>query len=137
MSDAVVVDAYAWVEYAAGSATGERARAVIEGEFSLYTPAIVVAELSDRSTRTDRREAWRTDLFPYIRRQTTIVPLDDSIADRVGTIKWELRETSPNVGLADAIVLATARETEGQVLTGDADFLDPVLRDEVIDITEG
>ncbi len=135
MSDAVVVDSYAWVEYAAGSAAGELARTYVEGDGPRYTPAIVVAELSDRGTRTDRRPAWSSTLFPFVRRHTTVVPLDTELADLAGRLKWELREHSPEAGLADAIVLATAREHDARVLTGDPDFLVPALADEVIDLT--
>lgn len=134
MSAAVVVDAYAWVEYAEGSPEGERAREYIEGETALYTPAVVLAELSDRSTRLNRRADWTTTLRPFIRRHTTVVPLDAALADRAGQVKWELRESSPQAGLADAIVLATARGHDARVLTGDPDFLVPALADEVIDV---
>lgn len=48
-----------------------------------------------------------------------------------------MRESSPEAGLADAIVLATAREHDARVLTGDPNVLVPALADEVIDVTEG
>lgn len=131
----VVVDSFAWVEYADGSVAGEQARTYIEGNDSLYTPAIVVAELSDRATRTDRRDDWLSSLYPFIRRQTTIQPLTPELADLAGAVKWELRDESPEAGLADAIVLATARANDARVLTGDSDFLIPALADEVIDVT--
>lgn len=132
---AVVVDSYAWVEYAAGSEEGDRAREYIEGDYALYSPAVVVAELSDRATRTDRRADWDERLFPFIRRQTTIEPLTTELANQAGEVKWELRGSSPEAGLADAIVLATARDHDARVLTGDPDFLVPELTDEVIDVT--
>lgn len=113
----------------------ERARAFIEGEYALYTPAVVVAELSDRATRQDRQSDRTETLAPYVRRHTTVVPLDVALADRAGRTKWEMRESNPQAGLADAIVLATAREHNARVLTGDPDFLVAVLADEVIDVT--
>ena len=67
MADTIVVDSYGWTEYAEGSAAGEVAREYIEGPSSLVTPAIVVAELSDKATRTDRRDDWLDRLFPFIR----------------------------------------------------------------------
>lgn len=137
MSDAVVVDSYAWVEYAAGSEEGRRARSYIEADHALYSPAIVIAELSDRATRTGRRDEWVETLYPYIRRHTTIVPLEPELADLAGTLKWKLRESSPEAGLADAIILAIARQQEARVMTGDPDFLVPTLEDEVIDLTAG
>lgn len=133
----IVVDSFAWIEYADGSTAGEIAREYIEGPSSLITPAIVVAELSDKATRTDRRDDWVGRLFPFIRRQTTIAPLTPGLADRAGELKWSLREASPEVGLADALVLATAREAEALVLTGDPDFVVDDLATEVIDCSVG
>lgn len=133
----MVVDSYAWVEYAAGSEEGQRAKSYIEADNALYSPAIVIAELSDRATRTGRRDEWAETLYPFIRGHTTIVPLDPEIADLAGTLKWELRESSPEAGLADAIVLATARQQEARVMTGDPDFLVPALADEAIDLNTG
>lgn len=130
----IVVDSYAWVEYADGSLEGQTAREYIEGPAELLTPAIVIAELADRATRTDRRDAWREALRPFIQRHSTVSALDTDLADRSGALKWELRESSPEAGLADAIVLATARAADAKVLTGDPDFLTPALADEVIDL---
>ena len=53
-----------------------------------------------------------------------------------GKTKWEMREHSPEVELADAVVLATARELDAKVLTGDPDFLVEAFSDEVIDVTD-
>lgn len=130
----IVVDSYAWVEYAEGSREGQTAKEYIEGTADLVTPAIVVAELADRATRTDRRPTWTETLRPFIHRHSTVSPLDTDLADRSGELKWELRESSPEAGLADAIVLATAREHDAKVLTGDPDFLTQPLQSEVIDL---
>jgi len=134
MGDAVVVDSYAWVEYAEGSDEGEEAREYIEGSYDLYTPAVVVAELSDRATREGMREGWTEDLLPYIERQTEVVPVILKVAERAGEMKWELREDSPEVGLADAITLSVAREKDAKVLTGDSDFLVGASSEEVIEV---
>lgn len=137
VADTIVVDSFAWIEYADGSRAGENAREFIEGPSSLVTPAIVIAELSEKATRTGRRDDWSERLYPYIRRQTTIAPLTPDLADRAGELKWSLREASPEVGLADALVLATARDAEAKVLTGDPDFLVDDLAEEVIDCSVG
>lgn len=131
----VVVDASAWVEYGDGSPAGEIAREYIEGTGPLYTPSVVVAELSDRATRLDRRADWQDVLFPFIRRHSTIVALDADLADRAGTLKWMMREGSPDASLADAIVLAVAQNTDASVLTSDRDFIGSEISTPVIDIT--
>jgi len=134
MSDAVVVDSYAWVEYAEGSDEGEKAREYIEGSYELYTPAVVVAELSDRATREGMRDRWEQNLLPYMKRQTEVVPVTLEVAERAGEIKRELREDCPEVGLADAIILSVARKKDAKVLTGDPDFLVGAPSDEVIEV---
>lgn len=130
----IVVDSYAWVEYAEGSTEGRTAKEYIDGPAELVTPSIVVAELADRAARTDRHPAWTETLRPFIHRQSTVRALDTELADRAGTLTWEMRDASPEAGLADAIVLATAREYDARVLTGDPDFLIPALSNEVIDL---
>jgi len=95
----------------------------------------VVAELSDRATREGVRERWERKLRPYVERQTEVVPLDAETAGKAGKKKWEMRDHSPEVGLADAVVLATARQHDARVLTGDPDFLVEPLSDEVVDVT--
>lgn len=132
--DPIVVDSYTWVENAEGSAEGEAAREYVEGGAPLVTSAIAVAELADRASRTGRRDDWEETLNPFVRRHTTIHPLDAELTDRAGAMKWEMREDSPEAGLADAIILATAREHDARVLTGDPDFLVPALSDAVIDL---
>lgn len=125
-----VVDSDARVEQADGSAAGERSEEYIEGTTARFTSPIVVAELADRSTRTERRSGWTEHLLPSIRRHTTVVPLDTDLADRAGEATWAMRESSPAAGLADATVLATARAHDARVVTGDPDFLVPALADE-------
>jgi predicted nucleic acid-binding protein len=71
-------------------------------------------------------------LRPCIERQTTVVPIEPQVAGEAGKTKWGMREYSPEVGLADAVVLATARELNAKVLTGDPDFLVEAFSDEVI-----
>ncbi|MDY6765173.1 MAG: PIN domain-containing protein [Halobacteria archaeon] len=134
--ESIVVDSYAWVEYSEGSKEGENAKKYIdEGDYNLYTPSIVVGELSDRATREGMRTDWEEKLLPFIRRQSVVVSVDGAIAERAGRVKWEMREESPQAGLADAIVLSVAREYDAKVLTGDPNFLVDTLSDEVIDVT--
>lgn len=136
MDRPVVVDSYAWVEYAEGTPEGAAARAIIEGDARLLTPAIVVGELADRAVREDMKVEWDERLRPFVQHYTTIVPIDAALAERAGHLKWELRDASPETGLADAIILAVARDHDAVVLTGDPDFLLGAHDDEVIDLTD-
>ncbi len=135
MSFEYVIDAYAWIEYFRGSAAGAKAKRYIEAGFSA-TPTIVLAELSRKLLR--EVHAGRETLngmharLSYVRSSTVIVPLTEEIAIAAGEIDVERKLKVKNWGLADSIILATARRFRAKVVTGDKHFYD--LADEVIAI---
>jgi predicted nucleic acid-binding protein len=129
----VVVDTYAWIEYFRGSDEGRRAAKIIDSESILLTPSIVIAELSDKYRRSGLSEAWEKQRLPFIGVKSSIVPIDQTIADLAGKLKLEKRKEFVDFGLGDALVLATAKEFSSQLLTGDRHL----KKDEsAIDITE-
>lgn len=129
----IAIDTYAWIEYFRGSDEGRRAARFIDGETELLTPAIVIAELSDKYRRSGLSEAWEKQRLPFIGVKSTIVPIDQTIANLAGKIKLEKRKDFSDFGLGDALVLATAKELSSQLLTGDRHL----KKDEsAIDITE-
>jgi len=120
MSFKYVLDSFAWVEYFRGSKRGEMARDCL-AEGGCITPTIVLAELSDVYER-EKNSHWERDL-DFIISKTTIVDLDQEIAADAGKIKNEIRKKHESeFGLADGIVLATARKFEAKVVTGDLHF---------------
>ena len=120
MSYKYVLDSFAWVEYFRGSKKGEVVRGCLE-EGNCITPTIVLAELSDVYGR-EKNRFWERDL-EFIISKTTLVDLTQEIASNAGKIKNDIRkEQQPTFGLADAIVLATARKLGAKVLTGDQHF---------------
>ena len=116
----IVLDTYAWVEYFKGAEEGKKVKDFIEGKFQLFTPSIVIAELSDKY----RREAVPNWDFinGFIRIKTKILILDENIADKAGELKQELRKRHKDVSLADAIVLAHSLNISARILTGDKHF---------------
>lgn len=133
MSYEYVIDAYAWIEYFRGSKPGEEAKHYIEEENSA-TPTIVIAELSRKllkevGRRVETIEGRRTKL-EFIGTITEIVDLSRGIAELSGEIDIERKDKVRNWGLADSIILATARKSNAKVVTGDKRFAD--LKDEVI-----
>jgi len=60
----------------------------------------------------------------FIRTKSTIVGLDDEIAEMAGTISAERRKKVKGWGLVDSVVLATARIRGVKVVTGDEHFKD-------------
>lgn len=115
-----VIDTFAWVEYFAGSARGEKARPFIERGDSI-TPSMVVAEFTDKYLREGIPPDER---LKFMRTKTMIAPLDDDVAEAAGRISAERRAKVRGWGLADSCVLATARARGARVVTGDGHFKD-------------
>jgi predicted nucleic acid-binding protein len=120
MAAPYVVDTFAWIEYFHGTERGVRAQRYIEGG-DLITPSIVIAEFTDKY----RREGIDpTDRLTFIRTKSIIAGLDDQLAESAGEISASRRKRVPGWGLADSVVLATARAAQTKVVTGDAHFTD-------------
>ena len=124
--EAYVIDSFAWFEYFAGSTAGAHAKPFIEGSKGI-TCTIVIAELSEKYRR--EKLAFDADL-DYMIARTRVVPLDTKIAERAGALSYERKRKVKRWGLADSIVLATARECGAKIVTGDEHFGD--LADEAI-----
>ncbi|MEM2194869.1 MAG: type II toxin-antitoxin system VapC family toxin [Candidatus Methanomethylicia archaeon] len=128
-----IIDSYAWMEYFIGSRRGYTAKDYIEKRDSA-TPTIVVAEISrkllnevlaGRETVTGRE-----DKLDFIKTSTLIVDLTEEIARLAGEIDIERRRIVKGWGLADSIILATARRENAKIITGDKHFID--LKNEII-----
>ena len=114
-----VIDSYAWIEYFRGSASGEKARPFIE-KGSSATVSITLAELQEKYLR----EKWSTfapDL-KFITTKSSVVPIDREISVSGGRINYENKKKIKNWGMADSIILATARVFSAKVVTGDPHF---------------
>ena len=106
MTDQVfVIDSFAWFEYFSGSRARETARAPIEGGNGI-TPTIVIAELAEKYAR---EKVHFVDDLKFIADQIPDCSLDSNIAERAGIINYERKRKVNRWGLADSIVLATAR----------------------------
>ena len=125
MSCKYVIDAYAWIEYFKASKCGEVAKKYIESEDSA-TPTIVVSEISRKLQReievgNETREG-RLKLLEFIRATSRIVNLDFEVAVEAGKIDLDMKKKVKGWGLAYSIVLCTARNAKGKVVTGDEHF---------------
>jgi len=118
MTSKYVIDSYAWIEYFRGSKAGERAKGIIEGEDTL-TPTLVLAELSDKYLR--EKQDVNEDLF-FIKSKSQILPLDEETAVAAGRLNVSMKKEVDGWGMADSIVLATARAHNAKVVTGDEHF---------------
>lgn len=128
-----VLDTYAWIEYFRGTEEGEKVRKYVEDGHDILTPSIVVAELRDKYVRNGMGKEWQSRKH-FLKLASDIEELDFRTAERAGELKWQLRESYDDVGLADALILSHALESEAVLLTGD-DHLTHM--EEVEDISRG
>jgi len=115
----MLLDSFAWMEYFMGTYKGEKVKRFVEDNLQLYTSPIVIAEIYSKSLRTDGNAQERTD---FIMKRCAIVAIDEKIAIEAAKIHAENKVKTPDFGLADAIILASARSRSMKVLTGDPHF---------------
>lgn len=118
MSYEYIIDSYAWVEYFKGSKQGELAKDFIEGKHNA-TSVITIAELSEKYEREEKK--FDED-FSFIISQTKIIKFNTELALLSGKINNENKKKIKNWGMADSIILATARMNKAKVVTGDEHF---------------
>ena len=122
-----VIDSYAWIEYFSGSNKGQAAKKYIEEE-GAATPTIVIAELSRKLTKEIAlgRETvdGRLTRLGFLRSASSVIDLTEEIATLSGEIDVERKRRVPRWGLADSVILATARTVNAKVVTGDGHFRD-------------
>lgn len=127
-----IIDSYAWLEYFRASKAGEVAKGYIENE-NAVTPTVVVAEISLKLLQEiklgNETAQGRLKRLDFIRATSRIVELDFETAAEAGKVNEELKETAKVWGLVDSIILCTARNLKGKVVTGDEHFrhLDEVV----------
>lgn len=101
----------------------EKAREIEEAGLPRRVPTVVVAEMSisvGKGTRTD--ENRRT--VDRVLRSLPVVESTIPIAKRAGTVEGELQaedESDEGIGIADALIAATALEYDEPIVTGDPD----------------
>ena len=119
-----VIDSYAWLEYFMGTQAGEEARKIIDSaEDEKLTPTICVAEIYSKVLRVEGPEAAEMRRA-FMRSRSAIIALTEEIAVEAAKTDVELKKKITGWGLADSIVLGTARKKRARVLTGDEHFSD-------------
>jgi predicted nucleic acid-binding protein len=125
----LTIDTFAWAELIRGSTLASRAREEMEQADLCLTPSIVMAEVASMCVRDRFDDRTIEGELESIRESSVIVPIDDSIAISGAHVVEELRANArarrvPLPGLADALVLATARKLHSGLLSGAAHFRD-------------
>jgi predicted nucleic acid-binding protein len=116
-----VIDAYAWIEYLDGTEAGQKLNDILEKQDETYSCALTVAEVVSKVARKKQNVQTAYDL---VLSNSQIVNVDEELSLQAGLIHCEMRKTLKDFGLADAYVLALAKQLKAKILTGDAHFKD-------------
>jgi len=110
-----IVDSSCWLEFFAGTATGEKVSEVIEDTASLYVPSITLYEVFKKVLiETDEDKAL---LAVAHMKQGMVIALDPDLAINAARIGSEYK-----LPMADSIIYATAKKFNCVVWTQDAHF---------------
>ena len=125
----LTIDSFAWIELIRGSPLGIAARSHIETAERCFTPTIVLAEVAHRCRRDGIGEELIERELTAMTEASALVPITPVLAVAASTAKKELRERAAALrmrpaGLADGLILATARMTGSRLLTGDLHLRD-------------
>ena len=111
----VLIDSWAWIEYFKGSPLATKAKEIIESSKKILLSTINISEIYHFLLKNKPADAEK--LMEFVLKSSFVIPLDSSIALKAAKIKYDNK-----IGLADAIVIATAEENNATILTGDDDF---------------
>jgi predicted nucleic acid-binding protein len=120
-----VIDSYAWIEYFRASEYGKTAKEYIENA-DCITPTIVVSEVSRKLQKEielgNETAEGRLKRLEFITATSQVVDLDFELAVTAGKTDLEMKKKAKAWGLADTIVLCTAKRLKAKVVTGDEHF---------------
>lgn len=109
------IDTSAWIEWLVGSALGKKLGKEFPDKSRCIVPTIVQLELSKWLVREVGEE--QADQVIAYTQKCMVVPLDTTIALLAAELHREYK-----LATADAIVYATARQQDADLLTCDAHF---------------
>ena len=113
----IVMDSSGWIEFFTGGPLANRYAAYFAPRYDRITPTIVIYEVYKIIKREKGEETAL--LFSGQLSASHIIQLTESIAYLAADLS--LRH---GLAMADAIVYATAKDQDAQVVTGDADLKD-------------
>ena len=113
----ILLDSSGWIEFFTGGPLAERYAPYLASRYQLITPTIVLYEVYKKIKRERGEETAL--LFAGRLSATQVVKLTESIALLAADVSLRY-----GLAMADAMVYATARDQEAEVVTGDADLKD-------------
>ena len=114
----MLLDTYAWIELFNGTSRGLKVKEVIANN-PCFTSAISIAELSEW---VEKSKLNRQKIFHIVKNLSTIIEVNQEQLETSGILKIEKRKNFKDFGLIDAIILATAKQYNLPIITGDKHF---------------
>jgi predicted nucleic acid-binding protein len=111
-----LIDSWAWIEYWKGGKLAREAATYIDGEEESVVSTINLAEVYLWVARS-YDEATAAKKVATVEKRCHVVPVERDTAVEAAKIRRKER-----LGLADSLILATARQVGGRVVTGDPDM---------------
>ncbi len=111
----IVLDSSGWIEFFTDGPLADRYAGYFTPKYELITPTIVLYEVYKKIKR--ERDEETALLFAGRLNTTQVIHLTESIAYLAADVS--LRH---GLAMADAIVYATAKDQDAEVVTGDADL---------------
>lgn len=111
----IVVDSSGWLEFLTDGPLADEYAVRLRQPLAVITPTIVMYEVYKQSKRL-RSEEEAMDAVAAIQK-TRVMPLTDELALTAADLSLVHK-----LPMADAIVLATARAHDAEVITSDRDF---------------
>jgi len=117
-----IIDSYAWLEYFMGTESGRKVKQIIDSEADeKLTPSICLAEAYAKILKTEDEE--KAELRrAFIKSRSALIPLSEELAVEAAKTDVAMKRKVQGWGFADSIVLSTARNRNGKVVTGDPHF---------------
>ncbi|NKE73369.1 PIN domain-containing protein [Candidatus Manganitrophus noduliformans] len=113
----VLIDSSGWIEFFTGGPLSDRYGSYLKDRSRLITPTIVLYEVYKKIKKEKGEESAL--LAAGQLNATEVIPMTESIALLAADLSLQHR-----IAMADAIVYATSRERQAQVITSDADLKD-------------
>jgi predicted nucleic acid-binding protein len=112
----VLIDSWAWIEYWKGGDFAKQAAAYIEGDEESVVSTINLAEVYFWVSRY-YDETIANEKLGTIEKRCHVISVEKDLAIEGAKIKRKNK-----LALADSLILATARQTGGRIVTGDPDM---------------
>nr|MDO8099698.1 type II toxin-antitoxin system VapC family toxin [Candidatus Njordarchaeota archaeon] len=113
----ILLDSYGWIEYLADGKLATRYHKYVEqaNEENTITPTIVIYEVY-KKIKQEKGEELALEVYAQLAK-TKVVPLSGELSIMAADVAMKF-----GLGMADAIVYASAKSEKAKLVTGDRHF---------------